>query len=234
MTDPDSFFRHERERMVREQIAGRGIADQAVLRAMREVPREAFVDDALRDRAYDDSPLPIGARQTISQPYIVGLMLEAARLHPSDRVLEVGAGSGYACAIISRIVARVVAIERHAELAELAARRLRELGYDNVELHTADGSAGWPAAAPYDAILVAASGPQLPQPLLEQLADDGRLVMPVGPDGAVQRLRRATRTGPASWHEDDLGAVMFVPLVGTEGWADAASRSSGAPLTFDE
>ena len=212
----------ERERMVERQIAARGVHDARVLEAMRLVPREEFVDDALRAHAYDDSPLPIAEGQTISQPYIVALMAEAARLRPNDKVLEIGAGSGYAAAVLGEVAARVYAIERHASLAVLAQRRLQRLGYDNVEVRVGDGSGGWPEAAPFDAILAAAGGPAVPDVLLQQLAIGGRLVMPVGELPREQRLVQVVRTGAHTFERNDLGAVRFVPLVGRHGWTDDA------------
>ena len=214
----------ERRRMVDVHIAGRGVRDPAVLRAMREVPRERFVEPGMDEFAYEDSPLPIGEGQTISQPYIVALMIEAARLGPDDEVLEVGAGSGYAAAVLSRIVHRVHAIERHPPLAEAARRRLRALGYDNVTVVVGDGTRGLPDRAPFDAILVAAGAPETPATLREQLAPGGRLVIPVGDPGIGQRLRRITRTGADEYRQDDLGGVSFVPLIGEHGW-----RESGHP-----
>jgi protein-L-isoaspartate(D-aspartate) O-methyltransferase len=209
----------QRETMVREQIAGRGIRDRAVLAAMRRVPRDEFVAADLRDRAYEDTPLPIAEGQTISQPYIVAMMLEAAQLQPGDRVLEVGAGSGYACAVASLMAAHVDAIERHARLCEEASARLARLGFANVDIHCADGSAGWAAGAPYDAILVAASGPRIPEALREQLAVGGRLVMPVGDASYSQSLRKLTRLSANEFRDDDLGGVVFVPLIGAQGWS---------------
>ena len=209
-----------RERMVREQLVSRGVREPAVLAAMRRVPREEFVSPELRRRAYDDGPLPIEDGQTISQPYIVALMLQAAAIAPGDKVLEVGAGSGYASAVASLLGARVIAIERHAGLAASAGERLARLGFANVEVHHADGSGGWPAAAPYDAILVAASGPKVPEVLRGQLADGGRLVMPVGASSWHQRLVRVTRRGADAFDEEDLGGVVFVPLVGEHGWPE--------------
>ena len=209
----------QRERMVAEQIAARGIDDAAVLAALRAVPREQFVGARWQAQAYDDTPLPIEDGQTISQPYIVALMLASLRLRPSDRVLEIGAGSGYASALASRIVAHVDAVERHPRLAELARERLARLGHDNVAVHCADGSAGWPAGSHYDAVMVAASGPRVPEPLRRQLADGGRLVMPVESGHGVQRLLLVRREGNA-FVESDLGGVMFVPLVGEQGWPD--------------
>lgn len=200
--------------MVENQIAARGVRDQRVLDAMGSVPREWFVDENLRDRAYDDAPLPIGEGQTISQPFIVAFMIEAARIGSGDRVLEIGAGCGYAAAIISRIAARVYAIERHASLGNAAAARLRSLGYDNVELRVGDGTKGWPEAAPFDAIVISAGGPSVPRALKDQLAPDGVLVMPVGRDGGSQRLLRLQRRADGGFGREDLGGVAFVPLVG--------------------
>ncbi len=205
--------------MVREQIAARGIGDGAVLAAMRRVPRERFVAADLHGRAYEDSPLPIAEGQTISQPYIVALMLDAALLRPGDRVLEVGAGSGYACAVASLIGKRVYAIERHAPLAAQARERLTGLGYANIEIRCGDGSSGWHEAAPFDAILVAAGGPRVPKPLREQLTIGGRLVMPVGDAAGFQRLVQVTRRAIDDFVEVDFGGVAFVPLIGEYGWA---------------
>ena len=215
----------QRRRMVEQQIAARGVRDPGVLDAMARVPRERFVSDALAPRAYDDSPLPIGQGQTISQPYIVALMLEAAALTPSDRVLEIGAGSGYASAIASLLSDRVVAIERHPQLAELARERMHRLGYRNVEIHCGDGSGGWPDAAPFDAILVAAAGPRIPEPLRDQLAIGGRLVMPIGEATFDQHLIQLTRLGDTEFRERDLGGVVFVPLIGSHGWPAGAEPS---------
>jgi protein-L-isoaspartate(D-aspartate) O-methyltransferase len=204
--------------MVQGQLAGRGIHDLAVLAAMRRVPREEFVAAGLRDEAYEDSPLPIAAGQTISQPYIVALMLQALRLRPFDRVLEIGAGSGYASAVASLIAAHVDAVERHASLCDEAVVRLRRLGFANVALHCADGSAGWPAGAPYEAILVSAAGPRVPDLLRRQLAFGGRLVMPVGEPGFDQHLCQMTRHDEDTFSEADLGGVIFVPLIGAHAW----------------
>jgi protein-L-isoaspartate(D-aspartate) O-methyltransferase len=212
--------------MVDIQIARRGVRDARVLEALRQVPREEFVDPGFEEFAYDDGPLPIGANQTISQPYIVALMIEAAELKPSDRVLEVGAGSGYAAAVMSRIAARVYAIERHAELVDAAKRRLEKLGYTNVELRVGDGTRGWPEAAPFDAILVAAGGPEVPPTLKEQLAIGGRLIIPVGLQHSHQTLRKITRLSETQYEEEDLGAVAFVPLIGEQGWAEDGRRSA--------
>ena len=214
-----------RDAMVDYQVAARGVRDPRVLHAMREVPRERFVPEPLAEFAYEDTPLPIEAEQTISQPYIVALMLEAAGIHPDDRVLEIGVGSGYAAAVMSRIARRVHAIDRHEELTELARSRMTALGYDNVVIRSGDGTQGWPENAPFDVILVAAGGPAVPKPLREQLALDGRLVVPVG-DAEEQRLMRVTRIDEESYVEDDLGAVRFVPLVGAHGWANAGRTAA--------
>jgi len=202
--------------MVARQLVRREIADQRVLEAFRIVPREAFVPADLAEYAYDDNPLPIGEGQTISQPYVVALMAEAARIGPEARVLEVGAGSGYAAAILSRLAKTVVTIERHEALAASARRALAGLGYANVTVIHGDGSRGVPEHAPYDAILVAAGAPAPPGSLKSQLADGGRLVIPVSVD-SHQDLKVITRRGDG-FEEENLGAVRFVPLLGEEGW----------------
>jgi len=214
-------FASLRERMVRRQIAARGLRDPLLLDAFRSVPREMFVPPDEQARAYEDHPLPIGAGQTISQPYIVALMIAEAGIGSRDRVLEVGAGSGYAAAVIGRIAAVVVAIERHPQLALEARERLAKLGFGNVEIVEGDGSRGWPAAAPFDIILAAASGSHVPPPLIDQLAPGGRLVMPVGRPGDVQQLVRVTKRRDGRLEHSDLGPVRFVPLIGEEGWSDA-------------
>ncbi|MEI7035558.1 protein-L-isoaspartate(D-aspartate) O-methyltransferase [Fulvimonas yonginensis] len=213
-------FAHQRQRMVERQLAARGIADPRVLDAMGRIPREAFVAGNMHEFAYEDSPLPIEAGQTISQPFIVARMLEAAQLQPGDRVLEIGAGSGYAAAVMGAITAHVDAIERHGELAELARQRYAALGYRNIELHVGDGSGGWPDAAPYDAILVAAGAPAVPDTLRRQLAIGGRLVMPVGESMYRQRLVKVTRLDEDRFRQEHLDEVRFVPLVGTWGWSE--------------
>ena len=205
--------------MVERQIAARGVVGKRLLEAMRTVPREAFVPDHLREFAYEDAPLSIEADQTISQPYIVAVMIEAARLGPDGKVLEIGAGSGYAAAVMSRIAGRVYAIERHKELADLAAERMKRLGYGNVVVRHGDGRKGWPEEAPFDAILAAASGPDVPDVLLRQLAVGGRLVMPIGEPQAVQTLVAVTRSGEDRFDTEDLGPVRFVPLIGAHGWS---------------
>ena len=219
-------FSRERDRMVDVQIARRGVRDRHVLDAMRAVPREAFVEPGLAEFAYADGPLPIGEGQAISRPYVVALMTEAAEVKPGERVLEVGAGSGYAAAVMSRIAARVHAVERHAVLADDARRRLGRLGYDNIELRVGDGTLGWPEAAPFDAILVAAGGPEVPPALKEQLAIGGRLVVPVGGEDDGQTLLKITRTGAAAYEKENLGDLAFVPLIGEQGWAEDGRRSA--------
>lgn len=214
----DDTFARQRHKMVERQIKRRGIRDAALLEAMREVPREAFVLEQYRTAAYDDAPLPIPADQTISQPYVVALMIRALDLEQDARVLEVGSGSGYASAILSRIVQEVHAVERHKVLAEYARQRLKKLGYDNVYVHHADGSKGWPDAAPYDGILVSASGPRVPAVLEKQLAIGGNLVMPIGRARGMQNLVRLTRVSEDDFRERDMGGVRFVPLIGEEGW----------------
>jgi protein-L-isoaspartate(D-aspartate) O-methyltransferase len=215
-----SDFADLRERMVRRQIEARGIHDPAILNAFREVPREAFVSPDYAAAAYDDHPLPIEAGQTISQPYIVALMIEAAGIKPGEKVLEVGAGSGYAAAVMSRIAAQVVAIERQHDLVQVAEGRLQRLGYDNVRIVEGDGTRGCPEEAPFDAILAAASGSHVPAPLVAQLAPEGRLVMPVGEPGWVQKLVKVTKQEDGILQQSDLGEVRFVPLIGQEGWRD--------------
>jgi protein-L-isoaspartate(D-aspartate) O-methyltransferase len=218
-------YRRARDRMVDTQITRRGVRDARVLAAIRQVPREEFVDPGFEEFAYDDGPLPIGANQTISQPYMVALMIEAAKLKPEDRVLEVGAGSGYAAAVMSRIAARIYTIARHAELVDAARRRLQRLGFKNVELRVGDGTRGWPEAAPFDAILVAAGGPEVPATLKDELAIGGRLIIPVGLQRLHQTLRKVTRLSETQYEEEDLGGVAFVPLIGEQGWEEDGRRS---------
>jgi protein-L-isoaspartate(D-aspartate) O-methyltransferase len=217
MTD----FEADREEMVERQLRRRGISEQSILDAFLAVPREEFVSGEHAHLAYGDHPLPIEAGQTISQPYIVALMIQAAGIAPGDKVLEVGAGSGYAAAVISRIAGKVVGIERQVDLVKIAHERLRRLGYDNVEIVEGDGTRGWPEAAPYDAILAAASGSHVPKALIEQLATGGSIVMPVGNPGWVQELVKVTKKEDGTLKEQNLGGVRFVPLIGEEGWNDA-------------
>src|SRR5215470_831041 len=224
-----SNLEEQRRRMVAEQLAARGIADRAILEAMQVVPREAFVAESASEFAYEDTPLPIEAGQTISQPYIVALMAAGLELTSRDRVLEVGAGSGYAAAVLSRIASEVYAIERHELLVELAARRMKELGYDNVQIIHGDGTLGWSARAPYDAILVSAGGPSVPDALRAQLAIGGRLVIPVGTTPRLQELVRVTRIGEREYREENLGQVHFVPLIGVQGWDEPSMRSDRRP-----
>lgn len=213
---PTESYAEERNALVRS-LRAQGIRDERVLQAMGTVPREEFVPQELRSKAYLDKPLPIALEQTISQPYVVAWMLEHLQLQPGDRVLEVGTGSGYAAAVLSMLAKRVISVERHAELALEAAEKLRRLGY-SVEVVAADGTLGYPAAAPYDAILVSAGGPKLPPALQKQLAVGGRLVMPVGPY-EEQQLWRVRRTA-SGFRRMVLGSVRFVPLLGAQGWKE--------------
>jgi protein-L-isoaspartate(D-aspartate) O-methyltransferase len=196
--------------MVEEQLLSRGITDQAVLAAMRRVPRHRFVPDAYAARAYSDAALPIGHNQSITQPYLVARMTEALRLSGKDKVLEVGSGSGYQAAVLAEIVSRVYTIEIVPPLADRAAKTLVELGYTNVVVRPGDGYQGWPEAAPFDAILVTAAADQVPQPLLVQLAPGGRLILPEG--RFLQRLMLYRRT-PAGYEQTELDYVRFVPLI---------------------
>lgn len=214
-------YEKRRRRMVDSHLVRRGISDQRVLAAMRAVPRERFVREGLEEFAYEDSALPIEEEQTISQPYIVAAMIEAAEIAPGDHVLEVGAGSGYAAAVIGQIAARVFAVERHAALGALARRRIAELGYVNVDIRIGDGTRGLEGEAPFDAILVAAGGPEVPDALKRQLAIGGRLVIPVG-DAGEQRLCKVKRVDESRFEETDLGTVRFVPLIGEQGWQEPA------------
>lgn len=203
--------------MVEQQLVPRGIEDQRVLDAMRRVPRHLFVPDEQARFAYDDHPLPIGDGQTISQPYIVALMLEAARIGPEDAVLDIGTGSGYAAAVAAELGHRVVSVERHPDLAVTAAATLEALGY-RVNVVTGDGTLGWPEGAPYDAIVAAATGPSVPRAWLDQLASGGRIVMPIGHTGGAQHLAAFTVSATGDLTETNLGAVAFVPLLGEAGW----------------
>ncbi|MCB8923378.1 MAG: protein-L-isoaspartate(D-aspartate) O-methyltransferase [Ardenticatenaceae bacterium] len=214
-------FPQQRQQMVEQQLRARGVRDTAVLQAFNTVPRELFVPRPHRVYAYDDTPLPIPAGQTISQPYVVAHMLALLALRHSNRVLEVGTGSGYAAAVLSRIVAEVHTVERHQVLVDYARKRLMQLGYENVFVHHGDGTRGWPDAAPYNAIIVAAGGPGVPESLKEQLAVNGRLVIPVGPNPRQQRLILVKRTGETTYRQRELSPVAFVPLIGVEGWENA-------------
>ncbi|NLE49957.1 MAG: protein-L-isoaspartate(D-aspartate) O-methyltransferase, partial [Chloroflexi bacterium] len=209
-------FTELRERMVREQLRGRDITDARVLEAMRRVPRHRFVPPELQAAAYRDTPLPIGSNQTISQPYIVAYMTQLLQLQPGDVVLEIGTGSGYQTAVLCELAEFVYSLERYPKLAELASNVLDALGYENVELHIGDGSQGLPDMAPFDAILVTAAAPVIPGPLRAQLADGGRMVLPIGDDRA-QILQRVRRTGD-QWKIEEQIPVMFVPLYGRHGF----------------
>jgi protein-L-isoaspartate(D-aspartate) O-methyltransferase len=222
-------FGQARQQMVERQLAGRGLHDPVVLAAMKHVPREAFVPENLRDAAYDDGALPIGEGQTISQPYIVALMAEAAGVDRNDRVLEIGTGSGYAAAVLGNMAAHVDTIERHRPLAEHAREILQQLQYRNVTVHVGDGTLGWPQGAPYDVILASAGGPDVPEAWREQLAIGGRLVMPVGMSRTRQYLIRIVRRGEDDYEEEKLGAVQFVPLIGAQGWHDGDDAHAARP-----
>lgn len=228
-----SDLAESRRCMVERQLAARGIRDAAVLAAMGKIPREEFVAPELVEFAYEDAALPIAEEQTISQPYIVALMVEALELAGEDRVLEIGTGSGYAAAVLSRVVSEVYTVERHDSLARSATDRIRRLSFSNVHVRQGDGTLGWPEHAPYDAILVSAGGPEVPRPLLEQLAVGGRLVIPVGHQQRLQKLMRITRTSPDALMTKNLGLVQFVPLIGAAGWqSQAPNVHQGLPDTF--
>ena len=212
----------ERDAMVAQQIARRGITDPRVLQAFRDVPREEFIAPAQAELAYEDAPLPIAEGQTISQPYIVAAMVDAIGLRGGERVLEVGTGSGYAAAILARLAREVITIERHLPLVEEARVRLARLGISNVRVLWGDGTLGAPEHAPFDAIVVAAGGPRVPDALVLQLAPGGRLVMPLGATLEDQSLVRVTRDG-ALLRTEQLGAVRFGPLVGDQGWPERRS-----------
>ena len=214
-------FDQLRSEMVEKAIFARGVRSELVLNAMRSVPREDFLPKQLHEFAYEDAPLPIEEGQTISQPYIVAFMTEALALHGGERVLEIGAGSGYAAAVLSRIAGEVYTVERIGQLAEKAASTLADLGYHNVHVLHGDGTKGWPEHAPYDGIIVAAGGPSVPESLKEQLKIGGRLIIPVGRDPKVQELVRITRISENEYAREDLADVRFVPLIGQEGWAPA-------------
>jgi protein-L-isoaspartate(D-aspartate) O-methyltransferase len=218
----------QRARMVQRQIAARGVTDSRVLAAMARVPREKFLSEGLAEFAYQDTPLPIESDQTISQPYIVAYMAESLRLGGGEKVLEIGTGSGYAAAVLAEIAGEVYSVERYANLASSAALRLERLGYRNVHVLHGDGTRGWAEHAPYDAIVVAAGGPEVPSSLREQLAIGGRLVIPVGPSARSQKLVRITRTAEHRYDEEELMPVAFVPLVGEEGWSEGAERPARA------
>jgi protein-L-isoaspartate(D-aspartate) O-methyltransferase len=210
-------FEQDRERMVEEQLKSRGVSDEQVLEAMRQVPRHLFVPESRRSQAYHDRPLAIGYGQTISQPYIVALMTCALELSGDEKVLEIGTGSGYQAAVLSRVARRVISIECVKELADTAGETLADLGYQ-VDVVLGDGGLGLPREAPFDAIILTAAAPDIPAPLRNQLADGGRLIGPMGSryDQVLVRLRRSGDT----WQQETLGPVIFVPLTGTHGWHD--------------
>ena len=211
-------YRHARERMVQNQLIARGISDQRVLEAMGKIPRHLFVEEALRAEAYNDHPLPIGHKQTISQPYIVALMTEALRLTGEEKTLEIGTGSGYQAAILAELSNKVYTIERVRALMILARKILDELGYTNILFKAFDGTIGWKEYEPYDAIIVTAGTPSIPQPLVEQLAQGGRLIIPVGNRFSQELIKVTKRNG--NLVEENLGGCRFVDLVGEYGWKD--------------
>ena len=202
----------ERQRMVRQQLVLRGISERRILAVMGQVPRERFVPSTVQELAYADAPLTIEEGQTISQPYVVALMALKAEIKPGDRVLEIGTGSGYAAAVLAQLAAQVFTVERYASLLHSAQQRFQELGYSNIFTRLGDGSQGWLEEAPFDVIIVSAAAAQIPQPLCDQLADRGRMVIPVGPIDTEQRLLKVVRRG-SDFRQQDLGAVQFVPLV---------------------
>ena len=216
---PPTEFRIPRERMVQRLREHYGISDKRVLDAMLTLPRHFFVPEALQGRAYGDHALPIAANQTISQPFIVGRMSELLEVNDRSRVLEIGAGSGNQTAVLAKLAAQVYAIERVAELAREAQSRIRQLNIYNATVKCFDGTLGWSANAPYDGILVAAGGPEVPEPLLAQLTLGGRLVIPVGETREAQRLIRVIRT-EKGYEQEDHGACAFVPLIGHYGWSN--------------
>lgn len=228
MVDEHIDFEQARLRMVREHIHARGVRDPHVLEALSKVPREKFVPLKLHADAYKDAPLPIGHGQTISQPYIVAFMVEALALQPGARVLEVGSGCGYAAAVMAQMSVEVFTIERLEPLAVLAANNLQDAGYDQVHVRFADGTQGWEEEAPFDAILVSAGGPSIPESLKRQLKIGGRLVIPVGTDATAQELVRVTRTSAHEYDREDLADVRFVPLIGAEGWESEERETPAA------
>jgi len=212
----EEYFEKLRKKMVEHQITARGVSDQRVLEAMLRVPRHLFIPESMQDRAYDDSPLPIGDGQTISQPYMVAWMTELLAVGEEDKVLEIGTGSGYQAAILCELAKEVFSVEKYASLARKAEGRLRSLGYENITIRVGDGTLGWPEEAPFDGIMVTAGAPSIPQPLTEQLADGGKLVIPVGPSG-MQMLTVVQREGKELRTREE-GTCVFVPLVGKFGW----------------
>ncbi len=218
MPNPPNL-KNARWNMVQQQLAARDIRDEKVLDAMRQVPREAFLPRKWQAMAYDDSPLPIGQGQTISQPYMVAFMIQAAGLRGGERVLEIGTGSGYAAAVLSKIAGQVISIERIASLANAARDTLAQLEYRNIRVLCGDGTRGLLEEAPFDAILVAAGGPEVPESLQTQLAIGGKLIIPVGSDQNRQKLLRVTRLANQDYSTEPIASVRFVPLIGEQGWA---------------
>lgn len=217
-------FTIARRRMVEKQVIARGVKDPRVIDAMLRVPRHRFVEEALADQAYQDAPLPIGEKQTISQPYMVAVMTEALQLKGSETVLEVGTGSGYQAAVLALLADRVFSLERISTLARRARRTLDENGFSKVNIRLADGTLGWRDMAPFDGILVTAGAPGIPQDYLDQLTVGGRLVIPVG-DRASQVLVRVTRVAEGEYREEEMLSCRFVPLIGSQGWQNGDSRS---------
>ncbi|MBW1997809.1 MAG: protein-L-isoaspartate(D-aspartate) O-methyltransferase [Deltaproteobacteria bacterium] len=211
-------YRVARERMVKNQLIPRGIRDKRVLEAMRKVPRHLFVEEALRGEAYNDHPLPIGYKQTISQPYIVALMTEALELKGTEKTLEIGTGSGYQTAILAELSEEVYSVERIGPLMESAKKLLSKLGYTNIFFKAYDGTLGWKEFTPYDAIIVTAGAPRIPEPLLEQMADGGRMVIPIG-DRYSQELVKVVKQKD-EYKQESLGGCRFVDLIGVHGWKE--------------
>jgi protein-L-isoaspartate(D-aspartate) O-methyltransferase len=214
----NDVYIEERQKMVSEQLVARGIEHPPVIAAMRKVPRHWFVAEDLRDRAYDDEPLPIGNNQTVSQPYMVALMAEALQLKGDEKVLEIGTGCGYAAAILAELCHKVFSIERIDELAIKARLTLTTLGYQNVSIQVGDGTLGWPEYAPYDAVVISAAAPQIPRPLLEQLKPDGVLLLPMGEE-ELQTLV-SIRKDQRGIKEEYFGECRFVKLRGAYGWKE--------------
>jgi len=211
-------FKLARERMVKNQLASRGVADEGVLQAMGKIPRHLFISEALAGEAYNDHPVPIGEKQTISQPYIVALMTEALELKGKENTLEIGTGSGYQTAILAELSSRVYTIERIKSLLVDARKLLAQLGYSNILFKAFDGTLGWKEYAPFDAIMITAGAPSLPEPLMDQLADNGRMIIPVG-DRYTQELIKVTKKGE-NLEQESLGGCRFVNLIGIHGWKD--------------
>jgi len=211
-------YRLAREKMVKNQLIPRGIKDPGVLMAMGKVPRDRFVEEALAGEAYNDHPLPIGHKQTISQPYIVALMTEALELTGEEQTLEIGTGSGYQTAILAELSRKVFTVERIRALMIKARQTLHELGYNNILFKAFDGTLGWKEHEPYDAIIVTAGSPKVPQPLLDQLADGGRMIIPVGDRYSQELIKVTNRKG--NYIKENLGGCRFVDLVGVHGWQE--------------